>query len=150
MSGKDVFVDGGGELLFAEDEPGAWSAQCLVGGAGDDLRVRNWRRMHAAGDKAREVSHINNKDGAAFVSDGAHTGKVECARIRAAAADDDFGLLAQRRLFELIVVDGLGIFANAVGDDFVELAGEVQLVAVSEVSAVSEIEAEDGIAGLEN
>ena len=69
------------------------------------------------------------------VGDLAHAGEVEEAGIGAAAADDDFGLLADGDLLELVVVDGFGIFADAVGDDAIELAGEVELVAVGEVAA---------------
>ena len=84
------------------------------------------------------------------VGDLAHAGEVEEARISAAAADDDFGILADGDLLELVVVDGFGIFADAVGDDAIELAGEIELVAVGEVAAHGEVEAEDGVAGLED
>ena len=51
---------------------------------------------------------------------------------------------------EFVVIDALVFFAHAVGDDVVSLAGKVELVAVSKVSAVRQIHAEDGIAGLED
>src|SRR5438067_11359914 len=60
MSGEDVLVDSGGELLLAEDEAGARAAQRLVSGAGDDLRVRKRRRMHTSGNESGEVRHIND------------------------------------------------------------------------------------------
>ncbi len=44
----------------------------------------------------------------------------------------------------------LGVFADGVGGDLVELAGEVELVAVGEVASVGETEAEDGVAGLQH
>src|SRR5881394_1524725 len=50
-------------------------------------------------------------NGAAFIGDGAHTRKVECPRIGAAATNNDLGLFAKSGLFELVVVDGLGILA---------------------------------------
>ena len=74
-------------------------------------------------------------------------GKSNWRGIGAAAADDDFGLLAEGGGFEFVVVDGLGVAADLVADDAVELAGEVELVAVGEVAAVREVEAEDGVAG---
>ena len=46
-----------------------------------------------------------------------------------------------------VVVNGFGIFADLVADDAVEFAGEVELVAVGEMAAVREIEAEDAVAG---
>ena len=77
-------------------------------------------------------------------------GKVEGARVGAAAADDELGLLALGGRFELVVVDDFGVAAHAVGGDAIELAGEVELVAVGEVAAVGEVEAEDGVAGLQD
>ncbi len=49
---------------------------------------------------------------------------------------------------QLVVVDGLGFLGYAVGNDLVGLAGEIQRMAMREVSAVSEVQAKDGIAGL--
>ncbi len=105
--------------------------------------------MHTACDEPGEVSHVDDEDGAGCVGDLAHAGEVKEAGIGAAAADDDFGMLAESDLLELVVVDGFSIFADAVGDDAIELAGEVELVAVGEVAAHGEVEAEDGVAGLE-
>src|SRR5262249_40384131 len=50
---------------------------------------------------------------------------------------------------DLIEVDGFVILADAVGDGTVELAGEVDFLAMREVSAVGEAHAEERIAGLE-
>ncbi len=69
------------------------------------------------------------------------------AGVGAAAADDDLGLFAGGDVFDLVVVEGLGVLPDLVAADAVELAGEVELVAVGEVAAVGEIEAEDGVAG---
>ena len=78
----------------AEDQAGARAAQGFVGCGGDDVRVRHGRRMHASGDQAGEVGHVDHEVGADFVGDGAHAGEVEDARIGAAAADDDLRLFA--------------------------------------------------------
>ena len=59
------------------------------------------------------------------------------------------GFFAEGDGFELVVVDGFGVAADLVADDAVELAGEVEFVAVGEVSAMGEVEAEDAVAGLE-
>src|SRR3989442_7574495 len=45
--------------------------------------------------------------------------------------------------------DPLVFFAHAVRDDRVELAGEIQRVAVRQVTAMREVHAEHGVAGLE-
>ncbi len=61
-----------------------------------------------------------------------------------------FGLCSSARRVELVVVDPLVVLADAVGDDRVELAGEVQRMAVGEVAAVREVHPEDGVARLEH
>ena len=38
--------------------------------------------------------------------------------------------------------------ADLVAGDFIKLAGEIELVAMGEMAAVGEIEAQDGVAGL--
>ena len=50
---------------------------------------------------------------------------------------------------ELVVVDALVIFAHAVGHDRVQLAREVQRVAVRQMAAVRQVHAEDRVAGLQ-
>src|ERR1700679_405077 len=99
--------------------------------------------MHTASDQAGEVRHVDEQKGADFVGNGAHAREVEGARVGAAAADDELGLLAAGDLGELVVVDDLGILTHAVGGDAIELAGEVELVAVGEMAAVGEIETKD-------
>ena len=71
------------------------------------------------------------------------------ARVGAGADHDHLRLVLVREALELVVVDPLVVFADAVRDDVVELAGEVQRMAVREVAAVREVHAEDGVAGLE-
>src|SRR5438552_17286093 len=105
--------------------------------------------MHAASDEAGEVGHIDHEPGANFVGDGAHAGEVELAWRGASAAYDDLWLLALGGGFELVVVNGFGVFANLVADNAVEFAGEVELVAVGEMAAVGEIEAQDAVAWIE-
>src|SRR3979409_249915 len=97
--------------------------------------------MHATSDEAGEVGHIHHEIGADFVRNGTHAREVELAWIGAATTYDDLWFLALRDGFELVVVNGFGVFANLVADDAVEFAGEVELVAVGEVAAVGEIEA---------
>ena len=104
--------------------------------------------MDASSDESGEVRHVNEQDGASCIGDVAHAGEIEEARIGAASPDDHFGLFADRDLLEKIVVDGLRVFSYAIGDDAVKLAREVELVAVREVAAHGEVEAEDCVSGL--
>ena len=59
LAGEDASIDCGGELLLAENQAGARSAQGLVRGGGDDVRVGHGRRMNAAGDESGEVGHVD-------------------------------------------------------------------------------------------
>ena len=76
--------------------------------------------------------------------------KVDDPGIGAAAGDDHFGLVLGGEARQFVVIDDLVFAADSVGDDLVGLAGEVERMAVGEVSAVREIHAEDGVAGLED
>ena len=105
LAGEDSLVDGGGEILAADDEAGARSAQGFVRGGGGDVRVRHRRRMDAAGDQAGDVGHVEDVVRANLVCDLAHAGEVPEAGIGAASADDDLGLFADGDGFELVVVD---------------------------------------------
>src|SRR5258705_3517387 len=136
LARKDAAINACGELLTAENQATARSTQGFVGCRGYDVCVRNGRWMHAAGDEAGEVGHVQHEVGSYFVSDGAHAGEVELPWIGAAAADDDLWLLALRGGLELVVVNDFGVFANLIADDAVEFAGEVEFVAVGEMAAV--------------
>ncbi len=104
--------------------------------------------MDAACDQAGEVGHVDEKVGTDLVGDLPHAGEIPVARVGATAADDDLRLLAHGQGLKLVVVDDLSIAANLVGDDSVELAREVELVAVGQMAAVGQVKAEKGVAGL--
>ena len=69
------------------------------------------------------------------------------ARIGAAARDDHLRLVLLRQPLHFVVVDALVFLAHAVGNDLVGLAGKVELMAVREVAAVRQVQAQDGVAG---
>ena len=75
--------------------------------------------------------------------------EVDDARIGAGADDDHLRLVLVGEPIELVVVDPLVVLRHAVRHDRVELAGEVQRMAVREMAAVREVHAEDGVARLE-
>src|SRR6185312_12951759 len=50
---------------------------------------------------------------------------------------------------QVVEIDAVVVLADAVADDVKVFAGEVEAHAVGEVAAVGEVEAEDGVAGLE-
>ena len=59
-----------------------------------------------------------------------------------------FGLVLVGQAIELVVVDPLVVLADAVGHDGVELAGEVERMAVRQVAAVRQVHAEHRVARL--
>ena len=135
---------------FAQDHAGARSAQSLVRGRGDDVRVRHRRRMHASRDQSGEVRHVDQVERADFVGDLPHAGKIDDARIGAAAADDQLRPLLLGQLLQIVVVDGLGFLGHAIRNDLVGLAGKIQMMAVREMSAVRQVQSEDGVARLQH
>ena len=114
------------------------------------MRVGHRRRMHAAGNQSREVGHVHQIESADFVGDLAHAGEINNARISAAASDDQLGTFLLGHLFQVVVVDGFCFLGDAVRDHFVGLAGKIQMMAVGEMAAVREIQAEDGVSRLEH
>src|ERR1700679_2437181 len=98
--------------------------------------------MRAASDQAGDVRHFEDVMCADFVSDLAHTGEVPHARVGGTAANDGLGLFAQGDGFELVVIDKLRVLADGVKRGAVELAREAELVAMRQVTAMGEIEAE--------
>jgi hypothetical protein len=65
--------------------------------------------------------------------------EVDLARVGAGTGDDEFRPVLPRQPGDLVEVDALVITADAVAEDAVELAGEVQAHAVGQVAAVSQV-----------
>jgi len=105
--------------------------------------------VRSAGDKPREVRHIHHEVGTHLVRDRTHAGEVEDARIGRASTYDDLGLDLNRLGLECVVVDGLGVLADLVPGDLVELAREVELVAMRQVPAMRKVEPEERVSGLQ-
>ena len=91
--------------------------------------------MQADGDEAGDVGHVHDHRRADGLGDRGDAWEVDHARIRARADHDHLRLVLvrEREPLELFVVNPLVVFAHAVGNDRVELAGEVQRVTVREV-----------------
>ena len=116
-------------------------------GGGHDVGVRDGVGVQAGGDEPGEVGHVHPQGGADLVGDGAEGGEVEVAGVGGPAGDDDRGALAQGGLAHLVHLDAHGGLVHAVGGGVVVLAGEVDLHAVGEVSAVGQGQAQEGVAG---
>ena len=106
--------------------------------------------MHAARNQSGEVRHVHQVERADFVGNLPHAREINDSRIGAAAADDHLGALFFGKLFQVVVIDGLGFLGHAVGNDAISLAGEIQVMPVSEVSAMRQVQTENGVAGLQH
>ena len=106
--------------------------------------------MLARRDEAGEVRHVDHEHRADRVGDLAEAREVELPRIRRPAGDDELRALLLGDLRERVHVDARVLVAHAVGDDLVELAGEVQPHPVREMAAVIQAHAEELVAGVDH
>ena len=111
MPGNTTLSMAAANSCLRENHARTRAAQSLVRRGGDNVRVRHRRRMRAARDQSGKVRHVHEVKRADLVGNLAHAREVNDARIRAAAADDQFGALFLGQLFQLVVVDGFGFFA---------------------------------------
>src|SRR5215210_3636117 len=144
-AGEDAAVDLFGELRAAKDTTSTGAAQRLVGGRGNDLTVRNWRGVDVSGDEAGDVRHVRQEESPDLVGDLTEPLEVDDARVGAGAGQDHARPLAQRYVANLIVVD-VAILADAVVDEVVGAAREVELHPVREMAAVGEVHGQDLVA----
>src|ERR671925_362060 len=86
----DLLRDG---FVVGEHQPSARPAQSLMRRRGDDMGVREWRRMHAARDKPSEMRHIDHEISADGIGYLAESRKIPIAGIARAAGDDDLWLV---------------------------------------------------------
>src|SRR5580704_10215222 len=104
--------------------------------------------MSASRDQSREVRHVDQVERANFVRDLAHAGKLDSARISAAAANDQFGMFPFRELFQIAVIDGLGFLGHAIRNDAISLAGKIQMKTMSKMPAVCQVQTENCVSRL--
>jgi len=104
----------------------------------------------SGGHEAGDVGHIDHHERAHFVRDGAEGGEVEGAGVGGGPDHDELGLVLQGQAADLVHVDLLGLPVHVVADELVEDAGAVQGVAVGEVAAVGQIQAQHGVARLQD
>ncbi len=99
------------------------------------------------GHETGEVRHVDPEEGAYLVGDRAERFEVELTRVCRPAGDDDLRLVLDGETAHLVHVDDRGLGVDAVRDDVVETAREVDLHAVRQVAALVEGETEQRVAG---
>ena len=137
------------KLLAREDETAARTAQRLVRGGGHDVGIRHGALVHAARDEPRDVRHIDHEQRAVAVRDVGEHGKVDRARIRRRAGDEQLGMVLLDHVLHGVIVDTTRLGIDAVGDAVVILAGQADPRAVRQMPAAGEIHAHERITGLE-
>ena len=102
--------------------------------------------MDACGHQARDMRHVGDHRRADAIRGRANAGEVDDARIGARPDHDHLRPVLVGQPIELVVVDPFVLRAHAVRHDFIELAREVQRMAVRQVAAVREVHPEHGVA----
>ena len=109
-AGEDAAVDRLGQLfVVGQDQPAARAAEGLVRRRGDDVGVRERRRMHARRRPGRRCARCPPSAAPDFIGDLAELGEVDGARIGAVAAEDHLGLQFLRLGADGIEIDRLGL-----------------------------------------
>ena len=134
------------QLLGAEDEAGAGTAQGLVHGGGDHVCVRDGVRVQPRSHQAGKVSHVHPQVRADFVSNRAERSEVQLTGVCGPAGNNDLGALSQSQFTHLLHVNAAGLI-HTVRHNVVQLAGDVQLHSVGQVATVCQGQTHDGVAG---
>src|SRR5579884_3673715 len=149
-AGEHRLVDRVGVLGLAEDHAAPGTAHRLVGGEGDEVRMRHRARMRTAGHQPGEVGHVDQQVRTDLPGDAGEGLEVEDAGIGAVAGDDHLRPHLAGALPDGVHVEALGLLVDRVRLEVVEAAAEVDRRAVGEVAAVVEAHAQHGVAGLED
>ena len=148
-AGEDALIDSLCKLLFAENDTAAGTAKGLMGGAGNDISIGNGVHVKACSDKTCDMSHIYHEQRTDLMSDVCNNIKANSTGICTCAGNDELGAALMCDTAELVVIDLLIGLAYTVRNDVEILTAHIDRAAVSEVAAVAEVHAQDGVAGVE-
>ena len=95
------------------------------------------------------MGDVGEEERADGIGDLAEARIIDRARISARSDGDHFGLFARSDFLNFVVIDALRFRIDAVGDEAVQLAGEILGRAVRQMPAVAEVHAQHRVAGLE-
>ena len=146
---EQCLVDGPGVLGAAEDAAAAGAAERLVGRERHDVRVGNRARVRASGDETRDVSRVEDQDGAHLVADGAEDRGVDDAGVCGGAGEHQLGPVLAREIADLVVVEAFVARRDAVSDTLVKLAADVHRLPVRQVAPLVEAHAHERVARLQ-
>jgi hypothetical protein len=124
-AGEDRLVEPLRVLGLAQGHRAARTPERLVRGRGDDVGVGDRRGVHAAGHQTGDVGHVDHEDGPDFAGDFSEAGEIDQARVGGVTGHDDLRPMLPGKARDLGEVDHLGFAVHGVGDEAVQLAGEV-------------------------
>lgn len=142
-------VDGLEVFLLAEYESRTGATQCLVRGGGHEVGDGHGVIVYARRDQAGVVGHVGQEFGSAVAGDLRELAVWNLAGISTGAGHDQLRLVLMGQLRHLIEIDAMRLRVDAVGDEVVELAGNIEVHAVGQVSTLCQIKPEHGIPRLE-
>ena len=146
---ENRLVDLLGQLFLAQNHATTRAAQRFVRGSSDNVGIGNGVHVQSCCNQTGDVRHINHQVSANILGDFGKFVKPNLTRIRRSAGDNHFGLVLLGQLPNLIIINGLGLFTEAVGHDIVIAARNINRTAVRQMSAVGQIHAHDRIARLD-
>ena len=138
------------EIFTDKDDASTRSAQSLVGGRCNYMRVFYRIFKQTGSDKPGSMSHIDPEDGSHLVCNRAHTGVVPLAGICRGSAYDETRLAFEGFAFHLVVIHHARFGIQPVGNCIVENSGSIYGRAVGEVSSLAEVQAHKSIARLQH
>ena len=136
------------QLLFAEDDGSARTAQGLVRRRRDDVGVRHGRGVRPAGYKAADMGHVHEHIGPDLVAYLAYLSPVDDAGIGGGAGDYHLRAQLLGHAEHLVIVDELRLGVHAVAVDVEVFAGYGGPGAVGEVAAAGEVHTHEHVPGL--
>ncbi len=134
-------------FIVCENQTAARTAERFVRGGGDDIGIRHGRGMQACGNQTRDMRHIHHKVCADLFRDFGNAFKVDDARIRRCACDNQLRLTFFGFLFKFVIID-VAVPVHTVSNKVEVFARHIDGRAVGQVSALGKIHTHNGIAGL--
>ncbi len=119
-----------------------------MGGAGYHIGMGDGAGVNSRRHKPGNVSHVHHQVCAAFPGDGPEFLKIYDTGIRGGSRNYHFGLMAESKLPDLVVIRQSCFRIYAVGNYVIQLTGKVGRAAVGKMAAMVQIHAENSVAGL--
>ncbi len=106
--------------------------------------------MNPARHQPGKVRHIDQVERANLIRNLPHADKINDAWIGAPPANDQLRPFLLRKLFQFVVVDRLRFLGDAVRNNLVSLAREIQMMPVRQMSAMSQVQPKNRVARLQH